>query len=180
MPAVGAFVQVAAQVEMELVSQMEAQLIKNRESLLPLREAGAPKLGLLLNCFGADAKTIEKLAGLGSLDLSFLSAAELESLLVDLPRGQQIIALYTQERLIHGKLPFSEHDCALCECETAHEMAAFLQECGMGHITPQLIAKTGATGRGTLLFLTTEELELTNKPAELSAFNRARGDHRRG
>ena len=147
--ALKAFVQSAAQLESELVDQLDVQLLVDREALLSLEEAGGPKLGLLLNCFGAEEGTIRKLAGLRSMDLSMLNGEEMRSQLANLPKAQQIIVLYAQERLIHGQRPFENHDCVLCECKTAQQMAAFLQERGLQHVTADLILKTGASGRGS-------------------------------
>ena len=171
------FVQSAADMENELVRQLEFQLARDREGLLSLREEGGPKLGLLLNCFGADEKSIRALKDLSSMDLLMITGDEFNMLMADIPRNQHIAVLYAQERLLHGKLPFADHDCALCDCESAEDMAAFLQENGM-IVSADLIRQTGAFGRGSLLFLTTQELDLNS--AQKSLLNKARADHRRG
>ena len=174
--ALRAFAQSAAEVEIELISELEAQLINDREGLFALCEKG-PKLSLLLNCFGACTETVLTLEHLNSMDLMVISPEELKSLIVNLPRDQQIAALYTQERLSYGKLPFGEHECAICNCETADEMAAFLDEQGMQKVTADLINQTGAFGRGSLLFLTTQELQLDNDKVQKALLSKARADH---
>ena len=152
------FAESAARKERELVTQLEAELVEQKE-LLSYQEEG-PKLSLLLNCFGAGEETIQALKHLTSEDLIDLLAEDFKKLIDKLPRDQQIVALYTQERLSYGQAPHLRHDCTLCNCATAEEMAAFLNDLGMHHITVDLIQKTGAFGRGSLLFLTSEELQL--------------------
>ena len=82
-----------------------------------------------------------------------------------------------QDRLIHGKLPFAEHDCTLCDCSTPEDMASFLQELGMSQVTADLIRQTGAFGKGALLFLTSQELHLDK--AQTLILYKARADHRK-
>ena len=171
------FVSSAAKVEQELVFQMEAQLENDREGLFALKERESPKLSLLMNCFGADARTIQALPDLDSMELAASHESEVKRLVATLPRDQQIIVLYTQDRLIHGKLPFVEHDCALCDCETAEEMANFLKENGLPTVTADIIRRTGAFGRGALLFLSAEELQLGK--AQERALKLSRADHRK-
>ena len=122
------FVRLVAQMEREIVSQMEAQLEEDKEGLFSLKEEGSPKLGLLLNCFGAEAKTIQTLSDLSSAGLLLCGEKELESMVWALPRDQQIVVLYTRERLKEGKPPYAQHDCAICDCETADQMASFLNK----------------------------------------------------
>ena len=121
-----------------------------------------PKLGLLLNCFGADEKTIEALEELSCANLLQLSEDEVSFYLEELSRPQQIIVLYAQERLQFGRLPFAEHDCALCNAQTPKEMACLLEEVGIGkaEATEEAIRLTGASGTGALLFLSPKDLKL--------------------
>ena len=91
------------------------------------------------------------------------------------PRDQVITVLYTQERLKNGKFPYVEHICALCDCETPEEMAYFLKEHGFERVTAEDIRRTGAFGRGTLLFLTPADLQL-GKDAQ-RALARCRASH---
>ena len=173
------FIKSAAQVEKELVKQLEAQLVQDRDELSALHEKRSPKLSLLLNCFGANEETIQALEQFKSVDLTTLSVEELKPFLTDLPREQQIVVLYTQERLVNGKLPLSDHDCALCDCETAEQMAAFLNEHGLLRVTAELIHSTGAIGRGALLFLSPKELQMDNGALDQMAFTRSRAGHRK-
>ena len=175
--ALRAFAELAVPVEENLASQLEAQLAKDREGLLTLHQQGGPKLSLLLNCFGAEPITIQALGRYSSMDLAMFDSKEVQSLIASLPQRQQSVVLYTQERLIHGKPPFGQHDCALCSCETPEEMSAFCQEQGLTQVTPEIIRKTGASGRGALLFLTSQQLQLDISQHAL--FNRARADHRK-
>ena len=158
-----AFVRLAAQMERKLVSQMEAQLEEDKEGLFSLNEKGSPKLGLLLNCFGAEANTIQALCDFNSEELLLCGERELESMISALPKDQQIVVLYTRDRLVKGKLPYAEHDCAICDCETAEEMASFLNENGFNRVTADIIRQTGASGRGALLFLSIQDLHLERK-----------------
>ena len=162
-----------------LVAQLEAQLDNDRECLFALKERESPKLSLLMNCFGADARTIQALPDLGSMELAASHIDEIKPLVAALPREQQIVVLYTQDRLIHGKMPFAEHDCALCDCETPEEMANFLNENGLPTVTADIIRRTGAFGRGALLFLTAQELQLGNGKAQERALKQSRADHRK-
>ena len=94
------FVQSAAQVEKDLVSQLEAQLANGMEALFALNEEGSPKLSLLLNCFGAEAGTIQVLSShLNSVGLVFSDDEEVKSMISVLPRDQQIVVLNTRDRL---------------------------------------------------------------------------------
>ena len=179
LPALRTFVQSAAEVEKQLILRLEEQLQEDRECLLPLQAEDGPKLGLLLNCFGSNAETISALKELSSMDLALLTSKEVEPLLSDLPRDQQITVLYTRERLLHGKLPFAEHDCAMCDCATAEEMSAFLAERGVEDVTADCIRKTGASGRGALLFLTVQELDIEIGTSSQAALVKARSDHRK-
>ena len=159
-----AFAQSASEMEKELVSQLEAQLAKDKGGLFALNKQGSPKLALLLNCFGADAETIKAVRHLNSNGLISQGEDALTSwVLRGLPRDQQIVVLYTRERLQKGKFPFWLHDCALCDCETAEEMASFLNENGLTQVTADTISQTGASGRGALLFLTIQDLQLGTK-----------------
>jgi hypothetical protein len=173
------FVQSAAEVEKELVSQLETQLVEDRESLFALNEEGSPKLSLLLNAFGADERTIQTLADLRSMDLIPLRDEELKEKMVKLLRYQQTVVLYTQERLVHGMAPFARHDCALCDCETAEEMTYFLNEIGFEKVTADLIRGTGASGKGALLFLSPQDLQLGNRAVDQRALMQARSSHRK-
>jgi hypothetical protein len=130
-----------------------------------------------LNAFGADARTIQALADLDSMDFIDLKEEELKKMVAKLPRDQQIVVLYAHERLDRGKLPFAEHDCALCDCETAEDMASFLKENGLERATADAIRRTGASGKGALLFLSLEELGLGNS-AENKALKKCRSVHR--
>ena len=158
-----AFVRSAAQMERKLVCQMEAKLEEDKEGLFSLNEEGSPKLGLLLNCFGAEAKTIQSLSDLSSAGLLLCGEKELESMVWALPRDQQIVVLYTRERLKEGKPPYAQHDCAICDCETADQMASFLNKHGFNQVTADIIRQTGASGRGALLFLSIQDLQLEKK-----------------
>jgi hypothetical protein len=170
--------QSAVEMEKELVSQLQDQLLTDRNDLLALNEDGdGPKLSFLLNCFGAGEETIRELKDLSSMEFVMISVKELEERMVNLPRDQHIVVLYAQERLNHGRVPFDEHDCALCNCESAEDMSAFLQEHGL-QVSPDLIRQTGALGRGALLFLTAQDLHLES-PAQKSLLFKARADHRR-
>ena len=144
------FIQAAAQAEREIVSQLEDQLALN--------DIGSPKLSLLLNCFGADTNTIQTLQDLRSMNL--LSRGEVESMISGLSKDQQIAVLYTRERVKKGKIPYGRHECAVCSCETAEEMASFLNENGLAQVNADMIRKTGASGRGALLFLSAQDLQL--------------------
>ena len=177
--ALKSFVSFAAKVERELVPQMEAQLKIDRDGLFALKDRESPKLSLLMNCFGADARTIQALPDLDSMDLAASHIDEVKTLVAALPRDQQIVVLYTQERLLQGKLPFTEHDCALCDCETAEEMANFLKENGLPKVTADIIRRTGAFGRGALLFLSAQELQLGNGKAQERALKQSRAYHRK-
>jgi hypothetical protein len=154
------FVRSAAQVEKELVSELEAQLVKGRKCLAPLNGTARPKLSLLLNCFGASVGTIRSLPLLDSKSL--ISSKEEKLKEIGLSMDQQIILLYTRERLLEGKLPFAKHDCPLCNCIEAEEMDDFLNKNGV-NVKPGDIRKTRAYGRGALLFLTAEELNLQSR-----------------
>jgi hypothetical protein len=173
------FVLSVAMVERKLVTQLEAQLVNDRECLFALKERESPKLSLLMNCFGADARTIQALRDFDSMELAASSIIEINLMVAALPREQQIVVLYTQDRLIHGKMPFAEHDCALCDCETPEEMANFLNENGLPTVTADIIRRTGAFGRGALLFLTAQELQLGNGKAQERALKQSRADHRK-
>ena len=173
------FVRSAAKVERQLVSRMEVQLVSDRDGLFALKERKSPKLSLLMNCFGADARTIQALPVLDSMDLAASHENEVKTLVAALPRDQQIVVLYTQERLLQGNLPFTDHDCALCDCETPEEMANFLNENGLPTVTADIIRRTGAFGRGALLFLTAQELQLGNGKAQERALKQSRADHRK-
>ena len=173
------FAQSAADVEKKLVTQLEDQLLNDKDGLFALTdESEEPKLSLLLNCFGARKDSIQALKDVSSVDLAMISVGELKELMANLPRDQQNVILYTQERLLYGAFPFAEHDCALCDCESAEDMAAFLQELGLRHITVDLVQQTGSFGRGALLFLTTQELRLETT-AQKTLLNKARMEHRR-
>ena len=174
-----AFAESAAQIEKELVLELETQLQRDRHALSALRGGKGAKLSLLLNCFGADMETIQALGKFTSLDLAMLHVEDVKSLVVKLPKDQQIAALYTQERLIHGILPFGDHDCSLCDCESAEEITAFLKEHGLETVTLELIRQTGASGRGSLLFLSAQDLQLDPRGAFQAALNRARAEHRK-
>ena len=156
-------VECAAKAEKKLVAQVEAQLEDDKEGLLALSAEGSPKLSLLLNCFGADANTIQALRDLSSEGLVSCEMDDLKPMISALPKPQQIVALYTRERLKEGELPYAGHDCGLCNCETAEEMASFLNENGLKQVTADTIRKTGASGRGALLFLSTQDLQLEAK-----------------
>ena len=172
------FLESAAEVEKELVRQLETQLEEDRQSLFALKEKeSSPKLSLLLNAFGADARTIQALADLDSMDFMALREEELKKIMAKLPRDQQIVVFYTQERLIIGKLPFSKHDCALCDCKTAEEMVSFLKEKGLERVTADAIRHTGASGKGALLYLSFQELGLASS-AERKALLKCYSDHR--
>ena len=156
------FVRSAAQMEKKLVLHLERQLEKDRNCLSGLLgERRTPKLSLLLNCFGADAETIRTLGEFNSEKLLMLDNKDLKSGPMEYLRGeQQVIVLYTRERLKKGKLPFAKHDCAVCKCTTAEEMANFLHEHGLEQVTADIIRQTGASGRGALLFFSTKDLQL--------------------
>ena len=84
-----------------------AQLAKDRHSLLALNsKKKAPKLGLLLNCFGANAETIKTLGKLESAEFILLTSDQVTPLLAALPGEEQSIVLCAQKRLLHGELPF--------------------------------------------------------------------------
>ena len=173
------FVRNAAKVEEELASELNAALDKDREGLFALNEEGTPKLGLLMNCFGASARAIQELAEYSGTDFPYLPMEEVKALVAGLPRYQQDAVFYAQERLKNGKLPFAEHDCALCDCETPEEMAAFLHESGFEQVTADHIRRTGAFGRGALLFLTPQELQLGNGKDMPRALAKCRASHRK-
>ena len=177
--ALKAFAQSAAKWERELVSQLESQLEADRDGLCALGGENSPKLSLLMNCFGAEPKTIRALSDLDSMNLAGCLAEEIQLLVSALSREQQIVVFYTQDRLLHGKLPFAKHDCALCDCQTPEEMAAFLKEIGLKTATADIIRKTGASGRGALLFLSTQDLQLGNSTAEQQALRQSRVNHRK-
>ena len=167
----GPFVRLAVQMERKLISQMEAQLEEDKGGLLSLfNERGVPKLGLLLNCFGADAKTILILRNLSSAELLLCADSEVESMIRNLPKDQQNVVLYTRDWLEKGKLPYAGHDCAICNCETVEEMASFLEKNGLSQVTADIIHQTGASGRGALLFLSTEDLHISSERAEQKAW----------
>ena len=167
------FVQLAAVVEKELVSQLEVQLAENRNGLLALSGEGSPKLSLLLNCFGANLETIHRFRHYDSMDLLSIRKEKWE--LTSLPKDQRTVVLYTRERLKKGKIPFGEHDCALCKCTTAEEMANFLNENGLQQVTADIIRQTGASGRGALLFLSVKDLQL--RLWDKRALNKSRKAH---
>ena len=171
------FVLSAAQIEEKLVSQMEVQLEQGRENLLALKEEGGPKLGLLLNCFGADLETIQTFSALRSKELANLSREEVKYFAAKLPKEQQIVVLYTRNRLLLGQVPFGEHDCALCHSKTPEEMAAFLNERQI-KISVEVIRKTGAFGLGALLFISAHELELLPGTADFRAWIDCLAEHR--
>ena len=166
------FVRLAAQMERKLVSQMETKLEEDTDGLFPLNEEGSPKLGLLLNCFGAEANTIQALRNLSSAELLLCGDSEVESMIWALPKDQQIVVLYARDRLEKGKLPYAGHECAICDCETAEEMASFLNDNGFKQVTADIIHQTGASGRGALLFLSTQDLQLEEKDQKALAFCR--------
>ena len=143
------FAQSAAQVEKDVVSQLEAQLAEDREGLFALNEKESPKLGLLLNCFGAEAGTIQSLPDLNSEDLIWGADEDVESMVSGLPRDQQIVVLFTQDRLKEGTVPLGDHDCAVCNCRTVEEMASFCGKHGLSSVTEDVIRKTGASLRST-------------------------------
>ena len=62
-----AFAESASKMEEKLVSQLEVQLARDREGLFPLQQKKSPKLGLLLNCFGAGSGTIQALSELDGI-----------------------------------------------------------------------------------------------------------------
>ena len=130
-----------------------------------------------MNCFGADARTIQALAGLNSFELEASYITEIQQMVGALPSDQQIAVFYTQDRLLNGKRPFSKHDCALCDCETPEEMASFLNENGLPTVTADIIHRTGVFGRGALLFLTAKELQLESSAER--ALKNIRYDHRK-
>ena len=163
------FVRSAVQMERKLISQMEAQLEDDKEGLCSLYRGGT-KLGLLLNCFGAHVETIQMLRNLSSAELLLCGDSEVESLINQLPKDQQIVVLYTRDRLEKGKLPYAGHSCAICDCKTAEEMASFLNENGFNHVTADIIRRTGAYGRGALLFLSAEDLQISSERAEQKAW----------
>ena len=175
------FVRSAARVERELASQLETALVTDPESLSALNEAeaGNPKLALLMNRFGANAGTIQRLAEYDGAEFPYLSEDQVKEDVAGLPRDQQVAVLYTHDRLKNGKAPFDEHDCALCDCETPEEMAAFLNENGLEQATADHIRRTGAFGRGALLFLTPQELQLGNDRETRSAWTRCRASHQK-
>ena len=109
------FVRSTALMERKLVSQMEAKLEGGTDGLFSLNEKGSPKLGLLLNCFGAEANTIQALRNLSSADLLSYGDSEVESMVWALPKDQQIVVLYARDRLEKGKLPYAGHECAICD-----------------------------------------------------------------
>ena len=97
--------------------------------------------------------------------------SELESMIRDLPKDQQNVVLYTRDRLEKGKLPYAGHKCAICDCKTAEEMASFLNENGFNQVTADIIIRqTGASGRGALLFLSAEDLQISSERAEQKAW----------
>jgi hypothetical protein len=166
------FVRSAALMERKLVSQMEAKLEEGTDGLFSLNKEGSPKLGLLLNCFGAEANTIQALRNLSSADLLSYGDSEVESMVWALPKDQQIVVLYARDQLEKGKLPYAGHECAICDCETAEEMASFLNENGFKQVTADIIRQTGASGRGALLFLSIQDLQLEEKDQEALALCR--------
>ena len=171
------FVRSAAKVERELASELES--VTDPESLSALNEAedeeGRPKLALLMNRFGANAGTIHKLAKYGGMDFPYLKEEQVKEIVAGLARDQQVAVLYTHDRLMFGKSPFAKHDCAICDCETPEEMAAFLKENGFELATADHIRETGAFGRGALLFLTPQELQLDEDGER--AWTRCRASH---
>ena len=171
------FVQLAAQVEQKLVCQLEAKLVEDKESLIPLSEKGGPKMSLLLNCFGAEAETIKVLRDVSSSEMLSYAERDVDRMVWALPKHQQIAVLYTRERLKEGKLPYAEHNCALCVCETAKQMARFLNANGLKKVTAETIQQTGAYGRGALLFLSVQDLQL--KPKDQKALMMSRQVHRK-
>ena len=171
------FVRSAAKVEKQLVFELEDKLSKDRDGLFALHEEGSPKLSLLMNCFGAEKRTIKQLQDLNSKNFISHNMAEVNLLVSALPRVQQTVVRYTQERLKSGKLPFADHDCALCDCETPEEMANFLSEHGLKQVTADIVRKAGAYGRGALLFLTSQNLQLGNGQAEKRALRQSRASH---
>ena len=71
--------------ERKLVSEMEAKLEEGTDGLFSLNKKGSPKLGLLLNCFGAEANTIQALRNLSSADLLSYGDSEVETMVWALP-----------------------------------------------------------------------------------------------
>ena len=177
LPTLKQFARTAAETEEELVTQLEAQLEVDRSHLLANHERGGPKLGLLLNCFGAEEATINVLAEFNGGDFAKLTGTQLDSLVSTLASNQRTVVRYTHERLNNGKLPFIEHDCILCDCETPSQMASFLRECGLPGVTEELIRQTGASGRGALLFLSAKDLKLGNRKAIQKALTKSRSRH---
>ena len=171
------FVQSAAEVERRLILALEDQLRKDPEGLFDLNEEGSPKLGLLLNCFGADARTIKVLQNIAAKDLILRRERDVKSMVSALPKDQQIVVLYTRERLEKGAFPYSDHECVVCKCETAEEMANLLSENELSKVTADIIRGTGASGRGALLFLSAQDLQLGN--ADLKALLKVRGIHQK-
>jgi predicted nucleic acid-binding Zn-ribbon protein len=173
-PALLPFVQSACEEEKKVALELKSQLEDDRTGLFALKEEGTPKVGLLLNSFGASVQTIEVLSDHNSMDLMGKSVDEVKALVAGLPRDQQTVALFTHERLNYGRLPFGEHDCALCDCETPEEMANFLNENGLPTVTAETIRRSGASGRGVLLFLSAQDLQL----ADSRAIMKLRYEHR--
>ena len=172
------FTQSAADMERRLVGELEDFLNSGKkEGLSALHEGDSPKLGLLLNCFGAGEEAILALKDLTSADLLGTSPDDLKEIIGHLPRDQRNVVQYTQEMLDRVKDPFLEHDCAICDCETAEEIAAFSNERGVLQVTAELIKRTGAFGRGSLLFLTAQELGFDK--AHRTILNEARIEHRK-
>jgi hypothetical protein len=56
-------------------------------------------------------------------------------------------------------------------------MASFLKENGLERVTADAIRRTGASGKGALLFLSFEELGLGNGTADKKAFLKCRFVH---
>ena len=111
------------------------------------------------------------------MDLLSCEEAEVRSIVSVLPKGQQVVVLYVRERLEMGILPFSEHDCALCACETADQMSRFLNENGLPQVTTNLIRHIGVFGRGALLFLSAKDIQLEEK--DRRALTLSRQAHRK-
>ena len=98
-----ALAQSAVEMETEMAAQLQDQLLNDKNGLLALSEdGGGPKLSFLLNCFGAGEVTIQTLKDLSSEDFMMISVKELEERMVNIPRDQQIVVLYAQERLNQG------------------------------------------------------------------------------